>query len=350
MICIAGRAIGPGCPAYLVAEISGNHHHAFEQAAALVREAARAGVDAVKLQTYTAATMTIDSGAAMFRVGEGSPWTGRRLYELYEEAHTPWEWHAPLQKIAADQGIALFSTPFDESAVDFLESLHVPAYKIASFELVDTPLLARVARTGKPVILSTGMATEGEIREAVESLRGAGCHELMLLRCASAYPAQPADIHLRAMPTLADSFGVDVGLSDHTLDPVVAVAAVALGASLVEKHLTLDRSLGGPDATFSLEPRELAELVRQVRTVEQAIGDSSSIPGPTDAERSSLAFRRSLFVVEDLDEGAEFTRENVRVLRPGAGLPPKHLEHVLGRRAAASIARGTPLRWDLVSP
>ena len=348
MIRIAGRAIGQGSPAYLVAEISANPHHAFDQAVALVREAARAGVDAVKLQTYTAATMTLDSAAPLFRIGEGSPWAGRRLYELYQEAHTPWEWHAPLQQVAAEEGLALFSTSFDESAVDFLESLDMPAYKIASFELVDTTLLTRVARTGKPVILSTGMATEDEIRESVESLRAAGCRDLVLLRCASAYPAQPADIHLRAMQTLASTFGVDVGLSDHSLDPVVAVAAVALGGALVEKHLTLDRSKGGPDAAFSLEPRELAELVRQVRTAEQAIGTSTTIPGPTEAERASLAFRRSLFVVEDMENGEAFTRKNVRALRPGYGLPPKHLERVIGKRAAARITRGTPLSWDLV--
>jgi N-acetylneuraminate synthase len=348
MIRIAGRAIGQGCPAYLVAEISANHHHAFDQAVALVREAGRAGVDAVKLQTYTAATMTLDTDAALFRIGESSPWAGRRLYELYQEAYTPWEWHAPLQQVAAEEGLALFSTPFDESAVDFLESLGMPAYKIASFELVDTPLLTRVARTGKPVILSTGMATEDEIREAVESLRAAGCRDLVLLRCASAYPAQPADFHLRAMQTLASEFGADVGLSDHSLDPVVAVAAVALGGSLVEKHLTLDRARGGPDAAFSLEPHELAGLVRQVRTAEQAIGTGTAIPGPTDAERGSLVFRRSLFVVEDIEEGELFTRQNVRSLRPGCGLAPKHVERVIGRRAAVRITRGTPLRWDLV--
>ena len=349
MIHIAGRVIGPGHPAYLVAEISANHHQQFDEAAALVRAAARAGADAVKLQTYTAETMTLDADGAVFRIGEGSPWTGRRLYDLYDDAQMPWAWHAPLQAIARAERIALFSTPFDGSAVDFLESLDMPAYKIASFELVDTALLRRVARTGKPVILSTGMATEDEIGEAVASLRDAGCREIALLRCASAYPAQPADIHLRAMQTLADRFGVVAGLSDHTLDPVVAVTAVALGGSLVEKHVTLDRSKGGADATFSLEPRELTELVRQVRTAEQALGTSRTIPGPTDAERASLAFRRSLFVVQDIEQGEAFTAANVRALRPGDGLPPKHLDTVIGRRAAAKIPRGTPLRWDLVS-
>lgn len=349
MIRIAGRAIGPGHPAYLVAEISANHHQQFDQAAALIREAARAGADAVKLQTYTAETMTLNSDAALFQIRDGGPWTGRRLYDLYQEAHTPWDWHAPLQQIAAAAGIALFSTPFDESAVAFLESLEVPAYKIASFELVDNALLRRVAVTGKPVILSTGMATENEIGEAVETLRAAGCRELVLLRCASAYPAQPADMHLRAMQTMGQRFGALVGLSDHTLDPIVTVAAVALGASLIEKHVTLDRSAGGVDSTFSLEPGELAALVSQVRTAEQAIGAGAAIPGPTAAERASLAFRRSLFVVQDIAAGEAFTAANVRALRPGDGLPPKHLERVIGRRAAARIARGTPLRWDLVS-
>ena len=350
MIRIAGRAVGSGCPAYLVAEISANHHQSFEQAVALVRAAAQAGVDAVKLQTYTAETMTIDSDAAWFRVGEGSPWTGRRLYDLYQEAHTPWAWHAALQKVAADAGVVLFSTPFDESAVEFLESLDVPAYKIASFELVDTPLLRRVARTGKPVILSTGMATREEIGEAVEALRAAGGRELMLLRCASAYPADPADIHLRAMQTLAREFDVEVGLSDHTLDPAVATAAVALGASLVEKHFTLDRARGGPDSSFSLEPAEMTELVRHVRTAERAIGARAEIPGPTAAERASLAFRRSLFVVQDVAAGEAFTPTNVRALRPGDGLAPKHLDTVVGRRAAVRIPRGTPLRWELIAP
>lgn len=349
MITIDGRGIGRGQPVYVIAEVSANHHHDLAQAERLVREAKRAGADAVKLQTYTADTMTIDSDAPPFQLGAGNTWAGRTLYDLYEEAHTPWEWHGPLQRVAAEEGLAFFSTPFDETAVDFLESLQVPAYKIASFELVDTPLLDRVGRTGKPVILSTGLASQGEIAEAVSTLRGAGCRELVLLRCASAYPAQPADTHLAAMRTLADLFDVEVGLSDHTMDPAVAIAAVALGASVIEKHFILDRTLGGPDATFSLEPRELADLVRQLRVAEAAIGADAGIPGATTAERSNLVFRRSLFVVADMAAGEPFTSANVRALRPGHGLPPKHLRELMGRRAATRIARGTPLSWDLIA-
>lgn len=348
MIHIAGRAIGAGQPAYIVAEISANHHQRLDEAVALVRAARDAGADAVKLQTYTAETMTLDIDDERFRLGAGNTWSGRTLYDLYEEAHTPWEWHAPLQRAAADAGIPLFSTPFDETAVDFLESLGVPAYKIASFELVDAPLLERVARTGKPVILSTGLATADEIREAVDTLRAAGCRELVLLRCASAYPAAPRDVRLAAMRTLASEFGVDVGFSDHTMDPAVAVAAVACGAVLVEKHFTLDRGRGGPDAAFSLEPRELAELVRQIRVAEAAVGTDAAIPGATTAEAANLVFRRSLFAVADIPRGAELTRDNVRALRPGYGLAPKHLRDILGRRAAADIARGTPLTWPLI--
>jgi N-acetylneuraminate synthase len=349
MIAIAGREIGRGRPAYIVAEISANHHQRIEEAIELVREARLAGADAVKLQTYTAATMTLDVDSEIFRVQSGSLWAGRHLHDLYEEAHTPWDWHAPLQQAAREAGIALFSTPFDETAVEFLESLNVPAYKIASFELVHAPLLERVARTGKPVILSTGMATADEIGEAVETLRANGCRELVLLRCASAYPAAPCDVHLAAMRRLRDDFNVDVGLSDHTMEPAVAVAAVALGASVLEKHFTLDRAKGGPDAPFSLQPAELATLIRQIRTAEEAIGTDERIPGPTEAEQRNLVFRRSLFAVSDIPKGAELTRENVRALRPGHGLAPKHLREVLGRRAARDIARGTPLAWDLVA-
>ena len=349
MITIDGRGIGRGQPVYVIAEVSANHHHDLAQAERLVREAKRAGADAVKLQTYTADTMTIDSDAPPFQLAAGNTWAGRTLYDLYEEAHTPWEWHGPLQRVAAEEGLAFFSTPFDETAVDFLESLQVPAYKIASFELVDTPLLDRVGRTGKPVILSTGLASQGEIAEAVSTLRSAGCRELVLLRCASAYPAQPADTHLAAMRTLADLFDVEVGLSDHTMDPAVAIAAVALGASVIEKHFILDRALGGPDATFSLEPGELADLVRQLRVAEAAIGADPGIPGATTAERSNLVFRRSLFVVADMAAGEPFTPANVRALRPGHGLPPKHLRELMGRRAATRIARGTPLSWDLIA-
>jgi N-acetylneuraminate synthase len=349
MIQIAGRAIGRGQPVYLVAEMSANHHGDLERAKALVRAAARAGADAVKLQTSTPDTMTIDSDAPLFKLGADSTWGGRTLYELYQEAYTPWEWHAPLQAVAADEGIELFSTPFDETAVAFLESLGMPAYKIASFELVDTPLLTRVAKTGKPVIISTGMASMEEIREAVSTLRGAGCTELVVLRCASAYPADPADVHLALMRRLASDLDVETGLSDHCMDPVVSVAATAMGAVLIEKHFILDRNAGGPDSSFSLEPSEFAELVRQVRMAERAVGSADAVPGPSASERGNAALRRSLFVVADIEPGAAFTSENVRAIRPGAGLPPKHLGSVLGRRAAKAIKRGTPLAWDLIA-
>jgi pseudaminic acid synthase len=348
MMTIGDRRIGAGHPAYVIAEVSANHHHQYAQAEALVRAAKRAGADAVKLQTYTAETMTIDSDAPVFQLGAGNTWAGRSLYDLYEEAHTPWAWHAPLQAVAHQEGLGFFSTPFDETAVDFLESLNVPAYKIASFELVDTPLLERVGRTGKPVILSTGLATQAEIGDAVNTLRSSGCRDLVLLRCASAYPAQPADTHLAAMRTLRDTFGVEVGLSDHTMEPAVGVAAVALGACVIEKHFILDRAEGGPDASFSLQPDELADLVRQLRIAEAAVGSDGAIPGATAAEQSNLVFRRSLFVVADVNAGEPFTAANLRAVRPGHGLPPKHLREVLGRKAARRIARGTPLRWDLI--
>jgi pseudaminic acid synthase len=347
---IGGRAIGLGQPAYLVAELSANHHGDFDRAIALVRAAKHAGADAVKLQTYTPDTMTLDSDHPLFRRGADSTWAGRKLYELYQEAHTPWAWHAPLQAVAAEEGIALFSTPFDESAVDFLESLDMPAYKIASFELVDTPLLSRVARTGKPVILSTGMASMAEIREAVAALRRAGCERPILLRCASAYPADPADVHLALMRRLARELDVETGLSDHSMDTAVAVAAAAMGAVLIEKHFVLDRREGGPDASFSLEPPEFAELVRQVRLAERAVGREDAEPGASASERVNATLRRSLFVVQDIAPGAPFTAQNVRAIRPGAGLPPKHLDEIIGRRASRAIARGTPLEWDLVAP
>ena len=350
MIAIGGRTIGRGQPTYLVAELSANHHGDLDRAVALVRAAKRAGADAVKLQTYTADTMTLDLDVPLFRLGEDSTWAGRRLYELYEEAHTPWAWHAPLQEVAAEEGIALFSTPFDESAVDFLESLDMPAYKIASFELVDSPLLARVARTGKPVIVSTGMASMDEIVEAVATLRESGCARPILLRCASAYPADPSDVHLALMRRLASELDVETGLSDHSMDPAVAVAAAAMGAVLIEKHFILDRGEGGPDAGFSLEPSEFAELVRQVRLAERAVGREDAVPGASASERVNATLRRSLFVVQDVAPGAPFTSTNVRAIRPGAGLPPKHLDDVIGRRAAKAIPRGTPLQWDLIAP
>jgi pseudaminic acid synthase len=344
---IGSKAIGPGCPVFIVAEVSANHHHELDRARLLVRAARDAGSDAVKLQTYTPDTMTIASDRDCFKI-HGTIWDGRLLHDLYRDAHTPWEWHAPLKTYAEELGMAFFSTPFDTSAVDYLEDLDVPAHKIASFELVDLPLLRRVGRTRKPVILSTGMATREEVREAVDTLRASGCEQLILLKCTSAYPATADEMDLRTIPDLASSFAALVGLSDHSLDTAVPVAAVALGACLIEKHITLSRSDPGPDSAFSLEPSEFRAMVDAVRTTERALGDVRY--GASGREQRSLAFRRSLFVTEDVAAGDLFTAANVRCIRPSDGLHPRHLGEVIGRRASRSIQRGTPLTWDLVEP
>jgi len=341
------RRIGQGQPVYLIAEISANHHQDFDQAVKLLQAAREAGADAVKLQTYTPDTMTIDCANAHFQIGPGTIWAGRNLYELYREAYTPWEWHPRLKEIARDLGLDLFSTPFDESAVNFLEQMGVPAYKIASFELIDLPLLARVAQTKKPIILSTGMATLAEIDEAVRTLRQAGASHLALLKCTSAYPAPPEEANLHTIPHLAATFGVPVGLSDHTLGIAVPVAAVALGACIVEKHLTLSRSIPGPDSAFSLEPAEFRDMVQAVRLAEKSLGKISYEITP--AQKDSLAFRRSLFVVKDVKRGEKFTQENVRSIRPGFGLHPRYLPEIFGRSASQDIQRGTPLSWSLVA-
>ena len=343
---IAGRRIGPGEPVYVVAELSANHHQDYEQAVRLVAAAAEAGADAVKLQTYTADTLTLDSDRPEFRIGAGSPWAGRTLHDLYAEAYTPWEWQPRLKEVAERLGLALFSTPFDPTAVEFLEAMGVPAYKVASFEIVDLPLIRQIAATGKPVIVSTGMATREEIAEAVATIRAAGNEQIALLKCTSAYPSPPESMNLRTIPDLAASFGVPAGLSDHTLGIAVPVAAVALGATIVEKHFTLSRDLGGPDAPFSLEPAEFKAMVEAIRTAEKALGEVAY--GPRPDETPSLAFRRSLFVVADVAAGEPLTADNVRSIRPGHGLAPKHLDRVLGRRAARDISRGTPLTWELV--
>ena len=345
-ITIQGRRIAPGDPVYVVAEMSANHHGRFEQAQRLVHAAREAGADAIKLQTYTADTMTIDCDAAPFRIGPGSIWAGRLLHELYREAHTPWGWHEPLMNLARQLGITMFSTPFDHTAVDLLERVGVPAYKIASFEQVHLPLIRRVAQTGKPMILSTGMATRQEIDEAVTTARDAGCEQMALLRCTSAYPASPDEMHLRTIPDMAAHYSVPVGLSDHTLGIAAAVAAVALGACIIEKHLTLSRDEPGPDSAFSLEPHEFKMMVAAVRDAEAALGEVRY--GPSTHEQPSIVLRRSLFVVQNVRTGDPFTERNVRIIRPGDGLHPRHLSEVLGRRAACDLARGTPLRWDHV--
>jgi len=344
---IDDRRVGAGAAAYIVAELSANHHHDFNQAVRLIRAAKEAGADAVKLQTYTADTMTIDCANQCFQIGRGTIWEGRRLYDLYKQAHTPWDWQPKLKKIADECGLPLFSSPFDSTAVDFLERLDVPAYKIASFELVDLPLIRRVAQTGKPVIMSTGLATMDEIQEAVSAARKAGARQIAVLKCTSAYPASPAEMNLRTIPHLAKSLRIPVGLSDHTLSVAIPAAAVVLGACLIEKHLTLSRKVPGPDSAFSLEPPEFKAMVETVRMTEQALGRVSY--GPRAGEMPSLIFRRSLFVVEDMVAGEAFTAKNVRSIRPGQGLHTRHLPAVLGRRAARDIERGTPLSWDLVS-
>lgn len=343
---IGERLIGGDAPTFIVAELSANHRQDLASARRLVEAAARAGADAVKLQTYRAETMTLDSEQPCFRIQGGTLWDGRKLYDLYQEAHTPWEWHAELAELAGALGLIWFSSPFDATAVDFLEGLACPAYKIASFELVDLPLLRHVARTKKPVIASTGMAMREEIGEAVRTLRAHGASQIALLQANSGYPAEPDEMRLRNIPELGRSFEVVPGLSDHTLGIAVPVAAVALGARVVEKHLTLARADGGPDAAFSLEPEEFAEMVRAVRVAEAATRTLAF--GPTPREEASLVFRRSLFVAEDMQEGERFTERNVRCVRPAHGLHPRHLAEVLGRRATRAIEKGTPLSWDLV--
>ena len=343
---IGGRAVGAGAPCYVVAEISANHNQSLDRAIAIIRAAKQAGADAVKLQTYTPDTLTIDSDREWFRVPDTTLWGGRTLYALYGEAFTPWEWHETLFRVAADEGLGCFSTPFDRSAVDYLEQLGTSVYKVASFENVDLGLLEYIGRTRKPVIMSTGMASLGEIEEAVRTLRSAGAGPLALLKCTSAYPASPRSMNLRTIPHLRDAFGVVAGLSDHTMGSAAAVAAVVLGASIVEKHFTLSRADGGPDSAFSLEPGELRHLVDDIRVAEEALGAISY--DRSDEELKSLCFRRSLFVVADVKAGQVLTAENVRSIRPGYGLPPRHLPEVLGRQAASDIARGTPLSWDLV--
>lgn len=342
---ISGRSIGSGRPPYIVAEVSANHRQNLRRAEQIVEAAAAAGADAVKLQTYTADTLTLDSDRPCFRIS-GTAWSGRRLYDLYQEARTPWDWHPRLQEVARARGLDLFSTPFDPTAVAFLESLDIPAYKIASFEIVDLPLLRRVARTGRPIILSTGMATEAEIDEALATLRTAGSTEIALLKCTSAYPASAEEMNLVSIPYMAERFGLPVGLSDHSLEPAVPIASVALGAAIIEKHLTLDRADGGPDSEFSLEPSEFATMVQGVRTAAAALGRPTF--GPTLQEQPNLRFRRSLFAVADIPAGARFTAQNVRSIRPADGLPPRHYDEVLGCRAAVDIACGTPLDWSLI--
>jgi pseudaminic acid synthase len=344
-IAIAGRPVGLDHRPYIVAELSANHLGGIERAFEIMTAAKRAGADAVKLQTYTADTITIDHDGKGFVI-EGGLWNGRRLYELYQEAHTPWDWHAALFAKGRELGLAVFSTPFDASAVELLESLGAPAYKIASFEAVDLALIARVAATGKPLIISTGMADRDEIAQALGAAHGAGARDIVLLHCVSSYPARAEDSNLRTIPDMAAAFDVLVGLSDHTLGTGVAVAATVLGACLIEKHVTLRRADGGPDSAFSLEPEELVRLVEDTSTAHAALGCVNYAPEASENAMRNL--RRSLYVVADMAAGEVFTAVNLRSIRPGYGLPPRHLPEILGRRARTAIARGTPMNWGLV--
>jgi len=344
---IGERRVGAGAPVYIVAELSANHNQSFEQAVSIIRAAKDAGADAVKLQTYTAGTITLRSDKECFRIAGGTLWDGRILHDLYEEAFTPWEWQPNLKKLAEDLGLHLFSSAFDDSAVDFLEQMNVPAHKVASFELVDIGLIQKMARTGKPLIMSTGMATSEEIGEAIGAALAAGASQIALLKCTSAYPAPPEEANLLMIPELARRFECPAGLSDHTVGIAVPVAAVALGTCIIEKHLCLSRADGGPDSGFSLEPGEFKAMVGAVRTAEQALGSPKF--GPGKRESNSLRFRRSLFVVEDIKKDEVFTMQNVRSIRPSDGLHPRHLNEVLGQRAAIDLERGTPLSWEHIA-
>ena len=347
VIKIAGRVIGRNHAPFIIAEMSGNHNQSLERALEIVEAVAKTGAHALKIQTYTPDTMTIDLDEREFHISDPkSLWAGTSLYKLYGEAYTPWEWHKPIFDRARELGIIAFSTPFDDTAVDFLEGLDVPCYKIASFENTDLPLIRRVAATGKPLIISTGMATVAELDETVRAAREAGCKDLILLKCTSTYPATAANTNILTIPHLRELFDCEVGLSDHTMGIGVSVASVALGATVIEKHFTLNRADGGVDSTFSMEPTEMAQLVVETERAWQSLGQVSY--GPTEVEKKSSQFRRSLYVVQDLKAGDVLTPDNVRAIRPGLGLPTKYLEQVMGRAVNQSVKRGTALGWWLL--
>lgn len=345
-ILIAGRKISASSPPFIIAEMSGNHNQSLDRALEIVDAAAKSGVNALKLQTYTADTITLDIAEGDFFISDpNSLWKGSSLYSLYQQAYTPWEWHKPIFNRCRELGLICFSTPFDETAVEFLEDLNVPCYKIASFENVHLPLIRKVASTGKPIIMSTGMATIAELDEAVTVARQAGCHDIILLKCTSTYPATPENTNIRTIPHMKDLFGVQVGLSDHTMGIATAVSAIALGATVIEKHFTLRRADGGVDATFSMEPDEMATLVTESKRAWQSLGQI--LYGPTVSERESLRFRRSLYIAEDMKAGDVLTSVNLRIVRPGYGLAPKYYETVLGKKVKRVVKKGTPVAWDL---
>jgi N-acetylneuraminate synthase len=343
---ITNRLIGRDHSPFIIAEISGNHNQSLDRALEIVAAAAKTGVDAIKLQTYTADTLTIDIKKDDFLISDPkSLWNGKSLYELYQQAHTPWEWHKPIFELCNKLRLLCFSTPFDETAVEFLENLHAPAYKIASFENTHLPLIEQVAETGKPLLLSTGMATHAELEESVKTARAAGCKDLILLKCTSAYPALPANSNLLTIPDMQERYGCQVGLSDHTLGIGVAIASIAMGATVIEKHFTLNRNDDGVDAKFSLEPDEMRSLVAESKKAWEALGKVQY--GPSEQEIKSLIFRRSIYAVKNIAAGEPFTKDNTRVIRPGFGLPPCDYKKILGRTAKANIKRGTPLNWSL---
>lgn len=347
MIKIGNIEVGVHHAPFVIAEMSGNHNQSLARALEIVEAVAKSGAHALKLQTYTPDTITIDLDEREFHISDpDSLWAGTSLYKLYGQAYTPWEWHQPIFDRARDLGLLVFSTPFDDTAVDFLENLEVPCYKIASFENTDLPLIRRVAATGKPLIISTGMATVAELDDMVRAARAAGCKDLILLKCTSTYPATAANTNILTIPHLRELFDCEVGLSDHTMGIGVSVAGVALGATVIEKHFTLSRAEGGVDSAFSMEPHEMAQLVAETERAWQALGRVSY--GPTDVEIKSVQFRRSLYVVQDLNAGDVLTRENLRAIRPGLGLPSKYMEQVLGRKVKQQIKRGTALAWDLI--